>query len=365
MTEQLLLPEWDAAINRLPTERFNRQAFATVPPFRIDLIGRFLNTGDPLADALVTELAYCGADGEHLLAAALHYGLDTVAEPTPALFALIGQCETVASNCNRRQDEAPINSSVPDLWFGLAITAALLHVESSPAIARLLTQTSKTAASSFSRMKAVGSWFRNVMKPDGLSPGSAGYIATIQVRILHARIRAAALKAGWDTSAWGIPINQVDMARTWLDFSHLSLVILKKLGFTFPPKQVRDHYRTWCLIGQLLGIDPTLTIGLRTEVTAANWLSLIDASNREPDANSRALTTALLETLRNRVPLRPLRPPIVAAFREVLRFALGDQLADSLGMRSSVLKYAMPAVVRANRRGQQRRSQSIQRGAHT
>jgi len=50
--------------------------------------------------------------------------------------------------------------------------------------------------------------------PGGLLRGAPGYHATVQVRLLHARIRSSALKHGWDTTEWGVPISQVDVART-------------------------------------------------------------------------------------------------------------------------------------------------------
>jgi hypothetical protein len=94
------------------------------------------------------------------------------------------------------------------------------------------------------------------MLPNGLVRGAHGYVATIQVRLLHARVRNAALRHGWDTAAWGTPINQVDMANTWLDFTLTPYRALTKLGFEFTTAELRDAYHLWQYLGHLLGIEP-------------------------------------------------------------------------------------------------------------
>jgi hypothetical protein len=69
------------------------------------------------------------------------------------------------------------------------------------------------------RLAETGMWAAQATMPGGLLRGAPGYQATVQVRLLHARMRSSALKNGWDAAEWGVPISQVDVARTWLDFT--------------------------------------------------------------------------------------------------------------------------------------------------
>jgi hypothetical protein len=115
---------------------------------KADRMVRLLAVGDPLADAVVLELDALGREGRHLLNAGLADGLTTLTERPPAITALLQQLETmpawVDSDMLRRGEVTAL--SIPGLWFELAaITSALVHTYSSPAIAKLLTRTGTVA----------------------------------------------------------------------------------------------------------------------------------------------------------------------------------------------------------------------------
>jgi len=67
--------------------------------------------------------------------------------------------------------------------------------------------------------KKPAKWLMAQMLPGALRPGQPGYVATLQVRMLHAHMRRLARSRGYDEAAFGAPINQVDLARTWMDFT--------------------------------------------------------------------------------------------------------------------------------------------------
>jgi len=80
-----------------------------------------------------------------------------------------------------------------------AIPSALVHTYASPAIARLLTQTGRLTTVAPRRLAETGMWAGRP-RCRGLLRGAPGYQATVQVRLLHARMRSSALKHGWDTA---------------------------------------------------------------------------------------------------------------------------------------------------------------------
>jgi hypothetical protein len=48
--------------------------------------------------------------------------------------------------------------------------------------------------------------------------------------MMHAHMRRLARDRGFDETAHGVPINQVDLARTWMDFTLTSLTAEERLG---------------------------------------------------------------------------------------------------------------------------------------
>src|SRR5260370_1267943 len=180
---------------------------------------RMLAVGDPLADAVIVEIDALGKEGCGILNASLADGLESLTERPPAITALLQQLETmpawVESDMLGRGEVATL--SVSPFWYALcAIPSALVHTYASPAIARLLTQTGRLTTMAPRRLAETGMWAGQATVPGGLLRGAPGYQATVQVRLLHARMRSNALKHGWDTAEWGVPISQVDVARTWL-----------------------------------------------------------------------------------------------------------------------------------------------------
>jgi hypothetical protein len=82
---------------------------------------------------------------------------------------------------------------------------ALLHTYMPPEIARVLVRTGRLVTDAAHRAMESKVWNTNVNLPGGLIRGRPGYIATVQVRMLHAQIRATNLRRGRDVEAWGAP----------------------------------------------------------------------------------------------------------------------------------------------------------------
>ena len=73
------------------------------------------------------------------------------------------------------------------------------------------------------RIFRTAQFIMDVMQPGGLGPNGRGIRSAQKVRLLHASIRYYnANKPGWSAKwdpAWGLPINQEDLAGTLMDFS--------------------------------------------------------------------------------------------------------------------------------------------------
>src|SRR6266853_3620042 len=186
-----------------------------------DHMVRMLAVGDPLADAGIVEMDALGTEGRRILNAGLAGGLESLTEHPPAITALLEQLETLPAwvDPDMLGRGEVVALSVSPFWYLLcAIPSALVHTYASPAIARLLTQTGRLTTMALRRVAETGMWAGQATMPGGLLRGAPGYQATVQVRLLHARMRSNALKHGCDTAEWGVPISQVDVARTCLDW---------------------------------------------------------------------------------------------------------------------------------------------------
>src|SRR5260221_4732595 len=124
---------------------------------------------------------------------------------------------------------------------------ALIGVDESPSIAAVLTATGRLVDGADRRIRETGKWVATAMLPGSLRVGQSGYVATLQVRMLHANMRRLVRARGFDESAYGTPINQVDLARTWMDFTVTSLQAEESMGYGLHTSQTGTPYPSWWL----------------------------------------------------------------------------------------------------------------------
>ncbi len=345
----------------LPTERNNLALSSTLAPDDLAALTRMLESTDPLADAVIAELHALGPAANRTLHDGLVNGRASLTEIPPAIDALLEQVETlpawVEPDIMRRGSTAYL--TIEPLWNDIALAiGSLVHIYAAPAIAKVLGSTNDLVdpTSANHRLTETAVWVYSTMLPGGLARGARGYVGTIQVRLLHARIRAFNLQRGWDVGAWGVPINQADLARTWLDFTYTPYRALTKFGFDFTDGEVRDAYHLWQYLGYLLGVDATIyrNVGKRTDISthsdAEKLLAVLEASNKGPDDTSRHLVATMM-TIMTQAIVASLKTPFAMTSdisNAMLRFLHGDALADQLGIGATSLTAFMPMLAFAN-----------------
>jgi hypothetical protein len=317
---------------------------------------RMLAVGDPLADAVIVEMDALGQDGRHILNAGLADGLESLTERPPAITALLRQLEAMPAwvDPDMLGRGEVVALSVSPFWYLLcAIPSALVHTYASPAIARLLTQTGRLTTIAPRRLAETGMWAAQATMPGGLLRGGPGYQATVQVRLLHARMRSSALKHGWDAAEWGVPISQVDVARTWLDFTLTPSQAMAVLGIELTQAEQNSLYQYWHYIAYLLGLDDNSFYRDVTAHDSARELrELFDLTIGLPDENSRALTAAMVDAQADLLvsapqPLMP-RAEFSDLIHGILRRSFGDDRADQLGIPVSSAAPFLVMIALAN-----------------
>jgi hypothetical protein len=181
-----------------------------------------------------------------------------------------------------------------------------------------------------------------------MRPFAEGWQITLKVRLMHAQVRRMILASGrWDGAAWGLPINQHDLAGTTLLFSASILDGLRTLGMTIPASEAESYIHLWRWVGRTMGVHPDVLPA--SEPEAMRLADLIGTTMGEPDDDSRALTRALFEAAFKgaRTPAQRKAARRRAAFgRLVCRELIGDELADKLDVPKVTMPYAMPLLKR-------------------
>ncbi|MDI3330556.1 MAG: oxygenase MpaB family protein [Micrococcus sp.] len=332
-----------------------------VGPDRAELVHEALLTGDRLADDLVEEMHRRGMAFVHRqFARAAAEGIEAVPDAGPALRALFRQVEAtpgfVGDDLLDRGSTAFFTTATTVHTFSLT-AGSLLRVYSAPSIALVLAGTGRLMDGAARRIHETGRWLYAAMESGAMRRGRAGYVATLQVRMMHAHMRRLARERGFDETVHGVAINQVDLARTWLDFTVTSLTAEERLGFDLTTAEQRDLYLYWQYIAHVLGVDRRLLADVGGHDDARRAYELLQAVTGDPvDASvdlARATLDAIAELLLAETGYpRWVSMPVLLALS---RSAQGPQLADRLGLRRArVAELLLPVIVRVVRR--QRRS---------
>jgi hypothetical protein len=315
---------------------------------RANLASWALVTGDPLAEAVVAEI-HSGHPG---VAVALNNGilngLDSLTDTTRAVAAFLTQTERIVHGTDSGLYDygvAPFYTSPGPVHLISLSAGALIRVYESPSIAEMLATTGKLVDGAERRILETGQWLATVMLPGSLRAGQPGYIATLQVRMLHAHMRYLARHKGYNESSLGAPINQVDLARTWTDFTLTSFMAEATMGFELTADEQGTLFTYWHLVAHLLGIDPQMIEGVTGPGPAEQLDDVLQALTGAPVAESAALAAATIDSiahlLHDALPIP--EGMAVHALRALTRRFHGDDVADALRIPRSEMADAVIA----------------------
>lgn len=191
--------------------------------------------------------------------------------------------------------------------------------------ARVLWMSERIGNDTYNRLVETGHFLRKVMNYDHWQNEQL-FDIVFKVRMLHAIIRYFTLHSGKWNMAWGMPINQEDMAGTNLAFSLIVVRGLRKMGNPIDEYSERAYLATWSFVGELLGIVPEL---LADNIKTAVRLDKIIAQRqfRSSEAGHH-LTDSLMKCYKE------MSGSQLASefFQAQSRFLMGQEHADMLGI---------------------------------
>jgi hypothetical protein len=261
---------------------------------RADFVAASVSDGDPMADAAVAAMR-----GAHVPQATVNNLLRGGAplSPVPApVREFIESLRVVPDWVEWERVDAGSRAvlAIGFVWMQLLLgPSSLVNTYRPPGLARVLGATGGLVSDASRRLQETGAWLTVATHPGHLRVGEPGWVATAQVRLLHARVRARLLNGGWDVDEWGVPINQADLARTLLDFTVTPMAALDRLGVGLTSRERDGVHHLFRLIAHLIGVDVSLQVDSDAEAKAL--AGLLEVLNGPPDAEARALAEAMIE----------------------------------------------------------------------
>lgn len=297
----------------------------------------YFERADPPADAVLEALHPLSPQARQL-AIDTALGGDLTGAPAP-LLALLESARQVPPWLDwQRLERANDVFLRPGILGGITLgLCSLVHGYAAPAGNKPLAFSGRLKERADRRLAETSRFITAVTAKDGLRPGALGWQLVLHVRLMHAAVRRLLLDSGrWSHEAWSHPINQHDMLATILLFSNVFIDGIRRFGVHVSADEADDYQHLFRWVGELIGVEPELLPGTHAE--AMRLASFIHLTQGPPDADSRALVSALLER-----PLRAAQSPAeqrraarqVAVATGLCRSLIGDELADALGLERS------------------------------
>lgn len=331
----------------IPSRVCNLEAARKLYGARADFYVGFLTRSDDLADAVIEALAALPKHvGTRMVDTALAKGIDAVADAPDALRRLFAQVDDIPAWVDWDRLRLGARTYQRTGMAGSLILSAfsLMNGYHSHAAAKALVFTGQLDRMARRRLAETGRFIADTIQVDGLRRDAQGFASTLKVRLVHAQVRRFLLRSGqWDTEAWGLPINQADMAATNMAFSIAVLHGTRIMGLRFRTDEADSLMALWRYSGYLSGVDPGLLCSSERE--GMEWAELIDMVQPGPDEGSRRLAAALRDVTFQRAesPLGKQIAPWLSRYHDGLtRATAGDQVADDLGIPNPLWKYAVP-----------------------
>ncbi|AUX42386.1 hypothetical protein SOCE26_038170 [Sorangium cellulosum] len=195
--------------------------------------------------------------------------------------------------------------------------------------ARVLTWTGGIDKYVHRRIIETAQFVLDVMAEGGLEHGGFGVRTAQKIRLLHAAIRYHVRRdPRWQSSEWGVPVNQEDQVATLLS---LALVprVLTKLGLDFTPEEEDAYFHCWKLIGHFMGIDPAL-LPRDLDDGQELWDAILERQVA-PSEDGAALTKALVDYLKMRIPGTMIDGLAVTLMRELC----SEAVAEAVGLEKT------------------------------
>ena len=290
--------------------------------------------GDPVADAMVADLAALGSEESSRLIRAGMHGDDAA-----ALRGAPASVRAFFDSCANPPDWVDYSAFLPGCRMFHRNTRLVLAgmvggvlVEGfSTNIAKSFFLTGKLRDQGIRRLKQNNRHMLEIFMPGGMEMHNDGWTHSVRVRLVHAKIRTLIANSGeWDVDELGTPISSAHVGFAVAAFSARLLHHLERLGGKFDEEERRSFMAVWRYSGYLMGIPETILF--RDEPDALEMFRIGRTCEPPPSLESAVLASSLI----NSAPLfagmdeSRARRKLAGYIAEISRALIGDELAEQL-----------------------------------
>lgn len=236
-------------------------ALGIKPPTQAEFrrYGEALTEGDPLMDDLVDWMFRAGrTQGRDLFEQALATGIASVPGAPAPLRALFEEVENppawVDGELLDRAARLLRASGADGLYVARDVSLHGGYLFAG--FNQTLLRTGALQKGSTQRFAETAQWALDATSPGGLLPGGRGFRSTLRVRLIHSYVRRhVSAMPDWDDQAWGLPVNQTDMAATIHGSFVAPAAAGMVLGLFNTPQGLEAIAHFTRYVGWLIGVD--------------------------------------------------------------------------------------------------------------
>ena len=290
--------------------------------------------GDPLADAMMEDLASVSRQEQAILFQAMLHerDWDSLDDAPSSARAFFEDTEKVP-------DWVDFNSFIPGirmfhrnshLILGAFVGGTLVEGFATN-IAKSFFITGRVRDQGVRRLRQNNRHMIEIFMPDGLTRDGDGWKLSVRIRLVHAQLRRLLGGSGeWDYEAWGLPLSSAHLGFAITSFSARLLDHMKRLGADYT-KEERDSFMSvWRYTGHVMGIPPSILF--KDEEDARHLRKIGFMCEPPPSPESIVMANALV----NSAPLviditDPVERRTLAGYVfKVSRALIGNKMADQL-----------------------------------
>ena len=313
---------------------------------------RHTTIGDPVADAVVAELAASASPAAvHGIIANTVDNWHDLPDGTPeSLRNLVADAGVVPDWYDRKLAREATRAFLrnSEMLLGALVGGAIIEGFST-LISKSFRIRSRIMLNGVRRLKQNLLQLMEQYLPGGIEPGGDGWKLSLRIRLVHAQARRLIAEGGagadgWDQAVYGLPLSAAHMLLGGAAFSGRLLQHVERLGGDFNDREKDAYVHVWRYTGRIMGIpDEILFTDYASAVRAFEIGALCEPP---PDEDAIIMANSIINSA-----------PIVLGFTEteerranakymyqVSRELIGDELADAFRFPAGKLRKEVPLL---------------------
>lgn len=269
-----------------------------INPSLADKYIRHTTIGDPLADAMVSDISQMEpVEGRRLIHAVMESEENVLATAPASVQALYDHANTTPSWVDQSAFLPGIrafHANAPEVLGGMV--GGVLIEGFSTAICESFLITGRLRDQGVRRLKQNNRHMLEIFLPGGLQRYGDGWKLSVRIRIVHARIRHLLNESpqDWDAGESGTPISAAHVGFAISSFSARLLRHATQLGAAFNKEERASFMQVWRYSGHLMGIPDTILY--TDEEDALKLREIAVTCEPEPTFSSIIMANALINS---------------------------------------------------------------------